>query len=96
MAESGVGATKRDVITDFLHLTDDIDLTGIDADTTVSLANQAFRWVGTSALTGAGQVGFFTSGGNTIIRGSNDADAAKEFEIQLDGIKTLTVDDFYF
>ena len=43
--------------------------------------------MGTSALTGAGQVGFFTSGGNTIIRGSNDADAAKEFEIQLDGIK---------
>ena len=35
VAESGVGATKRDVITDFLHLTDDIDLTGIDADTTV-------------------------------------------------------------
>ena len=94
VAESGVGATKRDVITDFLHLTDDIDLTGIDADTTVA-ANQAFRWVGTSALTGAGQVGFFTSGGNTIIRGSNDADAAKEFEIQLDGMKVLTVDDFY-
>ena len=94
VAESGVGATKRDVITDFLHLTDDIDLMGIDADTTVA-GNQAFRWVGTSALTGAGQVGFFTSGGNTIIRGSNDADAAKEFEIQLDGIKTLTVDDFY-
>ena len=27
VAESGVGATKRDVISDFLHLTDDIDLT---------------------------------------------------------------------
>ena len=94
MAESGVGATKRDVITDFLHLTDDIDLAGIDADTTVA-GNQAFRWVGTAALTGAGQVGFFTSGGNTIIRGSNDADAAKEFEIQLVGIKTLSIDDFY-
>ena len=94
VAESGVGAAKRDVITDFLHLTDDIDLAGIDANTAVA-GNQAFRWVGTSALTGAGQVGFFTSGGNTIIRGSNDADAAKEFEIQLDGMKVLTVDDFY-
>ena len=52
--------------------------------------------MGTAALTGAGQVGYFTSGGNTIIRGSNDADAAKEFEIQLNGIKTLRVDDFYF
>ena len=94
VAESGVGGTNRDVITDFAHLADKIDLMGIDADTTVA-GNQAFRWVGTAALTGAGQVGYFTSGGNTIIRGSNDADAASEFEIQLNGIKTLTAVDFY-
>ena len=84
----------RDVITDFDHLVDDIDLMGMDANTTIA-GNQAFRWVGTAALTGAGQLGYFTSSGNTIIRGSNDADAASEFEIQLNGIKTLTVDDFY-
>ena len=76
VAESGVGTTKRDVISDFVHLTDDIDLMGIDANTAIA-GNQAFRWVGTAALTGAGQVGFFTSNGNTIIRGSNDADAAR-------------------
>ena len=40
-------------------------------------------------------MGYFTSGGNTIIRASNDADAATEFEIQLNGMKTVTVDDFY-
>jgi RTX calcium-binding nonapeptide repeat (4 copies) len=96
VGESGVGATARDVITDFGHLVDDIDLMGIDADTTVA-SNQAFRWVGTAAFTGApGELGFFTSGGNTIIHGSNDADAAGEFEIQLNGMKMLTVDDFYF
>ena len=94
VAESGVGTTKRDVISDFVHLTDDIDLMGIDANTAIA-GNQAFRWLGTAALTGPGEVGFFTSNGNTIIRGSNDADAAKEFEIQLTGIKPLTVDDFY-
>ena len=94
VAESGVGTTLRDVVTDFVHLGDDIDLAGIDANTIIA-GNQAFRWVGTSTLTGAGQVGYFTSGGNTIIRGSNDADAASEFEIQLNGSKTLTVDDFY-
>jgi hypothetical protein len=77
-----------------VHLQDDIDLMGIDADTTVA-GNQAFRWVGTAALTGAGQVGFFTSGGNTIIRMSTDADAQSEGEIQLTGIKTLTALDFY-
>jgi Ca2+-binding RTX toxin-like protein len=44
----------RDVITDFVHLQDDIALMGIDADTTVA-GNQAFRWVGTAALTGAAE-----------------------------------------
>ena len=96
VAESGTTATTRDVITDFDHLVDDIDLMGIDANTAIA-GNQAFHWVGTAALTGApGEVGYFTSGGNTIIRGSNDTDAAGEFQIQLNGMKTLTDDDFYF
>ena len=95
MAQSGVGSTKRDVITDFDHLVDDIDLMGIDANSGVA-GNQAFHWVGSAGFTGApGELGYFASSGNTIIRGSNDADAASEFEIQLNGIKTLTVDDFY-
>ena len=93
-ADSTVGATTRDVITDFAHLVDKIDLMGLDADTGVA-GNQAFRWVGTAALTGPGEVGFFTSGGNTIIRASTDADAATEFEIQLTGVKPLTAVDFY-
>ena len=59
---------NRDVVIGFDHLVDDIELMGIDANTAIA-GDQAFRWVGTAALTGAGQVGFFTSGGNTIIRG---------------------------
>jgi hypothetical protein len=71
-----VGGTSRDVITDFAHLVDDIDLMGIDADTTV-VGHQAFHLVGTAALTGVAQVGSHTTAaGSTIIRGSNDADAA--------------------
>lgn len=81
------------MITDFAHLTDKIDVMGLDADGTVA-GNQAFHWVGTAALTGAGEIGYFTSGGNTIIRASTDADKASEFEIQLTGIKTLTAVDF--
>ena len=94
VAESGVGATNRDVITDFDHLVDDIDIMGVDGNTAIA-GNQSLRWVGTAALTGPGQVGYFTSSGNTIIRGSTDVDAASEFEIQLSGIKTLTAGDFY-
>ena len=95
VADSKAGASSRDVITDFAHGTDKIDLMGLDADTTVA-GNQAFDWVGTAALSGPGEVGYFISGGTTtIIRASNDADAASEFEIQLTGIKTLTAIDFY-
>jgi serralysin len=90
---SAVGA-GRDVITDFDHLVDDLDLAGIDADTGVA-GNQAFRWVGSAALTGPGEVGFFVADGNTIIRMRTDADAAAEGEIQLTGIRTLSELDFY-
>ena len=44
---------------------------------------------------GPGEVGFFTSGGNTIVRASIDADPASELEIQLTGIKPLTAADFF-
>ena len=83
------------MITDFAPGTDDFDLAGIDADTTVA-GDQAFRFVGTAGLgTTPGAVGYFTSGGNTIVRASNDTDSTAELEIQLAGIVTPTVDDFY-
>jgi Ca2+-binding RTX toxin-like protein len=91
--ETPVGS-GRDVITDFDHLVDKVDLAGIDADSTVA-GNQIFHWVGSAALTGPGELGFFTSGGDTIIPMSTDADAASEAEIQLTGIRTLSALDFY-
>jgi Ca2+-binding RTX toxin-like protein len=94
VADSPTGSTTRDLIKDFAHLTDKLDLMGIDADTTVA-GNQAFHWVGKAALTGAGEVGYFVSGGNTIIRMSTDADIASEAEIQLDGVKFPSALDFY-
>ena len=94
VAESLSGA-GRNVITDFAHLLDDIDLSGIDANLSIA-GDQAFRWVGTAALgTTPGAVGYYLSGGNTIIRASNDTDSTAELEIQLTGTKTLSTDDFY-
>jgi hypothetical protein len=87
--------TGRDVVTDFVPGVDDLDLAGIDADTTVA-RDQAFRFVGMAGLgTTPGAVGYFTSGGNTIVRASTDADGTAELEIQLAGLKNLTGDDFY-
>ena len=48
-----------------------------------------------AAFTSPGEVSCFTSDGNTIIRASNDGDAATEFEIQLAGVRTLTAVEIY-
>jgi hypothetical protein len=93
VAHSAVGA-GRDVITDFEHLVDRIDLSGIDADT-AKAGDQVLRWVGAAALSSPGDVGYYASGGNTIIRISNDADTAAEAEIELTGIKVLSFRDFH-
>ncbi len=83
--ESGLGAAQRDRIYDFASGQQDrIDLSLIDANTATA-ADNAFVWKGAAALTGAGQVGYYLSGGTYILRGSVDADAATEFEIQLGG-----------
>jgi hypothetical protein len=71
-------------------------LTGIEGAIGSDAGDQAFRFVGTAALTAApGEVGWYSSGGNTIVRGSVDADAQAEFEIQLTGAVPLSVLDFY-
>jgi Ca2+-binding RTX toxin-like protein len=93
-SHSGPGGAARDVVRDFVHLEEDLDLAGIDADAGVA-GDQAFRFVGTAALSGAGQVGYFTSGGDTIVRGSTDADGTAEFQVQLNGLVALTAADFY-
>ena len=47
-----------------------------------------------AVLTGAAQLGYYVSDGNTTIRASTDADAAAEFSIRLTGVKVLTETDF--
>ena len=96
--DSRVGSTVRDVVTDFGYGQDKIDLAGIDADTTHA-GNQAFHWVGNAAFTAnhPGEVGWFTSGANTIIQASTDNDATAEFQLQLSGISgpSLAATDFF-
>jgi len=88
------GSANRDVIGDLAPQSDRIDLTAIDADATLP-GNQAFRFVDTAPLDGAGQLGFFVSSGNTIVRGSTDADAAAEFQIQLTALTGIGGYAFY-
>jgi hypothetical protein len=59
-----------------------IDVSDIDADSTAP-DQQTFRWVDKATLTGAAQLGFCVSGGNTMIRISTDTDAVAEVWSQL-------------
>ena len=55
--QDSLPGASGDVIGDFAPQSDRIDLTGIDADTTLP-GNQAFRFVGTDPLTGPGSLAF--------------------------------------
>lgn len=93
-SDSVPGSANRDVINDFAHNSDKLDLVGIDANTTVA-GNQAFTWLGDGPLTGAGQADFITSGGSTIVQASTDADATPELQIRLTGSIPLSEGDFF-
>jgi Ca2+-binding RTX toxin-like protein len=89
VSESLAGAS-RDVIRDFVHGSDKIDLFTIDANATQA-GNNAFTFVAGASFTAAGQVKF----ANGILYGNTDGNlATAEFEIALSGVTTLTASDF--
>lgn len=95
---AGSGAGSRTIITDFVQGSDVIDLTFIDS--VVGGVNDAFTFDSTvnagSGLVAAGQIGFYISGGNTIIEGNISGDpGAVDFQIELTGVYTLTLADFH-
>ncbi len=87
-------ATARDKITDFVAGTDKINLALIDANTSEN-DNQAFTFIGTDKFSGvAGQLNFFSTGGNTYVQDDVNGDKVKDFQIQLTGNIALTANDF--
>ena len=99
--EIGNGPTP-DVIADFVHLTDDIDLSTIDANGALA-GNTAFtfRPAPGTLFTGApGQLRWFrenpsgTADDRTTIQGDTDGDRVANFEIRLLGLHNLTAADF--
>lgn len=93
-AESGNTAATCDLITDFVHLVDKVDLSVIDAIAGTA-ANDAFKFVGTAAFSGvAGQLRYEQSGGNTYISADINGDRTADLMIGLTGLRTLTAQDF--
>jgi Ca2+-binding RTX toxin-like protein len=87
IADSGVGAGFRDVITDFKPAQFDVvDLSAIDADTSVA-GDQAFSFIGSAAF-GSHPAELRLAAG--ILAGDIDGDGVADFEIQLTGVTALT------
>ncbi|EPX86930.1 calcium-binding protein [Salipiger mucosus] len=85
---------NRDIITDFEPGIDRIEIGRIDADRTTPLS-QDFTFIGNAPFSGApGELRYVYSNGATVIQGEMDGDGWPDFEIELSGILTLTVDDF--
>ena len=96
VAESSITNTTRDVITDFKHGIDHIDLSVIDANG-AGAGSTAFSFLATkgAAFTGmAGQLHYAANGTNTLIEGDTDGDGVANFQLLLAGTLTLTGSDF--
>ena len=99
LADSGATTSTRDLIRDFLHGTDRIDLSTLDAVSGGS--DNAFRLIGKSAFSSvAGQLRFVlfnesgTSLDHTVLEGDVNGDARADFQIDLTGLIGLTSTDF--
>lgn len=92
--DTGLTLLKADVITDFEHGVDLIDVHGIDANAKLA-GLQDFVFDGQAAsFSGAGALRYGFVNGDTIVFGNTDMDAAVEFEIRLTGIHNLSEIDF--
>jgi VCBS repeat-containing protein len=92
-ADSSATLTLSDVISDFGHGTDKIDLSAIDAVN--GGADNAFVFGGNNALTLANSVTWSESGGNTILHIDVNSNATADMQIILTGVGLgLTATDF--
>jgi serralysin len=92
-AESGVGTNNRDVITDFVHGADKLDLHAIDAQVHAT-GNQDFSFIGTAAFTAEGQVRVIADGDHTLVQMNTSGAGGAESEIELAGHVALNAHDF--
>ncbi|MEG8054832.1 cadherin domain-containing protein [Sphingomonas aerolata] len=96
-----LASASRDVITDFTVGQDKIDLSMIDANTSLfARGDQAFSFIGTSArFTAPGQLRYSYQmiGGKefTVVEGNIDSGAGADFSIALAGQHVLTANDFF-
>ena len=92
VTDSAAGALVRDIIAGFEAGLDLIDLTRTDANTVLN-GNQGFTFIGTAAFGSvAGQLRAI-HGATSILLGDVNGDGVADFELQLNGVATISVND---
>jgi Ca2+-binding RTX toxin-like protein len=89
VADSSHMQAKRDIVTDFQHGSDRIDLRAFDF-------NQGATFIGTQAMhgNGHGEVSYEFEGNNTMVYADTNGDGTDDFAVQLNGQVNLTASDF--
>src|SRR3954454_6513558 len=90
--DSGVGLGHRDVVTDFQHGVDKLDLHSVDAKAGTS-GDQAFTFVGGAGFSAEGQARAFFEGDHTVVQLNTGGANGAESEIQLAGHVTVSAGD---
>ncbi len=84
-----------DLITDFQHALDKLDLSGIDANSSLS-GNQGFTFLGAGAFDNhAAELLYQVIQGNAFVRGDVNGDGVADFTIKLQNVSSLAATDFH-
>ncbi len=91
--ETGTTAQTRDVIEDFVHNKDTIDVGNIDANTKAH-GDQAFNFIGEQAFHGtAGELRYQVTQSGLLLAGDQNGDGVADFQIALSGLSTIGLGD---
>lgn len=94
LSDSKASSSGRDTIFDFDGDKGDfISLDAIDANANKT-GNQAFKFMDTSAFTGAGQLRISFSGDDTLVSADIDGDRKADFQIKIAGAYDFVASDF--
>jgi hypothetical protein len=92
--DSGTTRTSTDTIMDFSRGDDTIDLSNIDANSTVAGFQEFHALIANDVFSGsAGELRYVFQGGQTIVQGDTNGDKKADFQIALQGTIDLAADD---
>jgi hypothetical protein len=86
---------NHDIIMDFVHGQDHIDLHDIDAKSKTLTVNDNFKFIGTKAFSHkAGELHYVKKAGFLMVEGDIDGNGKADFQIEVHGVTKLLGSDF--